>query len=131
MRTFQDLVASRQRWIQEELIPWCRQAGRADLLRAEQEWGDIAGRVDPNATLWTWAWSRFEAITHEGLAGVNETHRIEVTCKDGTQASGYPDGRLSERGQLHLIADAAASEDSAADQAGPFSIDDIAAIRRC
>src|SRR5688572_22456133 len=91
MPDFDDLVASRKRWIAEVLEPWCRGASRKDLLRAAMEWGDIAGRVDENATLWTWAWGRFPDLVYEGLSGVNETREVQVTLKTGEMATGFPD----------------------------------------
>lgn len=124
MTTFDELITSRKRWIDEVLQPWCRQASRKDLMRAAMEWGDIAGRVDENATLWTWAWSRFPALVHEGLAGVNETRAVQVTLKSGESFSGFPDARESTHGQLVLISISGGSE-----SLGPFSIDDIADVQ--
>lgn len=124
MTTFDELVASRKRWIDEVLQPWCRQASRKDLMRAAMDWGDIAGRVDENATLWTWAWSRFPALVHEGLAGVNETSPVQVTLKTGESFSGFPDARESTNGQLVLIPLAGGGQ-----AFGPFSIDDIADVQ--
>jgi hypothetical protein len=123
MPTFDELVASRKRWIENVLQPWCRAAGRKDLLRAAMDWGDIAGRVDENATLWTWAWSRFPELVHEGLSGVNETRPVLVTLKTGETAAGFPDARQSTNGQLVLLASAGGNE-----LLGPFSIDDIARV---
>ncbi len=123
MPTFDDLVASRKAWIEEVLKPWCLEARRQDLIRAELEWGDIAGRVDENATLWTWAWSRFPDLVHEGLSGINETRPVKVTLKSGETATGFPDARQSTRGQLVLIGDARGER-----QWGPVSIDDIAHV---
>lgn len=124
MEKFDELVASRKLWIDEVLQPWCRQACRTDLMRAALDWGDIAGRVDENATLWSWAWSRFPALVHEDLAGVNETSPVQVTLKTGKSFSGFPDARESTNGQLVLIPIAGGSEPM-----GPFSIDDIALIQ--
>ena len=70
--SFEDLAASRRQWIDDVLRPWCRQATLRQLRQAEIEWLDIAGRVDLNATLWTWAWERFACLTHPEMAGVNE-----------------------------------------------------------
>ena len=44
MGTFDQLVASRRRWIDQELAPWCRAAARVDLVKAADEWLDIAGK---------------------------------------------------------------------------------------
>lgn len=123
MATFDELVTSRKRWIDEVLIPWCRAASRKDLVRAAMDWGDIAGRVDENATLWTWAWGRFPELVHEGLSGVNETRPVRVSLKSGEMVSGFPDARQSTNGLLVLIANPPGNE-----RLGPFSIDDIARV---
>src|SRR5687767_6788549 len=78
MKTFAELAASRREWIDAVLRPWCVQASRRDLVLAEMDWGDIAGRVDAEATLWTWAWGRFPELVHEGLSGVSETREVRV-----------------------------------------------------
>lgn len=119
--SFADLVASRKAWIQDSLRVWCRQAARRDLLRAEQEWFDIAGKADPAKTLWPWAWSRFPDLVHEGL-GIDETAEIVATLKSGDTIRGYPDARQSAAGFLVLVGSAGASP--------PLSIDDLAAIER-
>jgi hypothetical protein len=123
MPSFDELVASRKQWIAEVLEPWCRGASRKDLIRAAMEWGDIAGRVDENATLWTWAWKRFPDLVYEGLSGVNETREVVVTLKSGETFSGFPDARQSTLGQLVLI-----SSNRNQKPFGPFSIDDIATV---
>lgn len=125
--TFQDLVDSRKAWIDQFLQPWCRQAGRADLIRAEHEWLDIAGRASADATLWTWAWSRFPDLVCEGLAGVNEAALVQVTLADGRTFTGYPDNRRSRQGVLVLLG---RGPDGRASEFGPFSIDEIAVVRR-
>ena len=84
---------------------------------------DIAGKVDENATLWTWAWSRFPDLVYEGLSGVNETREVTVTLNSGETATGFPDARQSTMGQLVLV-----SSDLRQPQIGPFSIDDIARV---
>jgi hypothetical protein len=127
--TFADLVASRRAWIEETLRPWCVAAPLKELKRAELEWEDIAGKADPKATLWTWAWGRFPAIVHEGLAGVNETHAVRVTLKSGQQHTGYPDNRRSEAGRLVLLTSERIGAGRAA-EIGPIAIDDIASIER-
>lgn len=124
MNTFSDLAASRREWIAEVLIPWSRQASYRDLLEAEQDWGNIAGRVDPEMTLWTWAWSRFPAVIHDGMPGLNETCEVLLKTADGGTAIGYPDRQASSRGQIVLIS---RGEDGF-DQAGPFRIDEITSI---
>lgn len=127
MASFADLAASRREWIENVLKPWCAQASRRDLLNAEAEWGDIAGRVDPAGTLWTWAWGRFPNLVHEGLPGVNETYPVRVTLRDGSSLTGYPDSRRSEQGRLVLVATDAGRDLS---ELGPFSIDEIASVAR-
>jgi hypothetical protein len=122
MQTFADLVASRRQWIDQILIPWCRVASRKDLLRADQDWADIAGKIAPERSLWLWAWSRFPCLFVEGLGGLEESWEVRVTLKDGRTIDGYPDNRSSERGELVL-----STRD---DSAGPFNIDDIASVER-
>lgn len=127
MADFEQLVASRKEWIESVLRPWCVAAPLAELKKAEQEWTDIAGRPAPEATLWTWAWSRFPELVHEGLTGVNETRAVCVTLKSGIRFEGFPDGRRSERGQLWLIqVDEAAPE--RLQEHGPLSIDQIETV---
>mgnify|MGYP000942299374 CR=1 FL=1 len=86
MSSFSELVASRKAWLADVLQPWCRAALRKDLLLAEQEWIDIAGKVDAEKTLWRWAWSRFPELVHESL-GIEETTEVVVTLKTGMNAS--------------------------------------------
>lgn len=126
-QTFDELIASRRAWIDTVLKPWCQQATLRDLRRADEEWGDIAGRVDTEATLWTWAWSRFDALVCPDLPGVNETRPIRVTLKDGRTAVGFPEGRLSCRGELYLIA-VETDDPLAHDELGPFALDDIVSV---
>jgi hypothetical protein len=119
---FDELVASRRSWIDEVLKPWCRRAPLADLKRAELEWSDLAGRIDPLATLWTWAWGRFPDLVHEQLPGVNETNEVRVTLKNGAEHVGFPDNRKSTTGRLVLA--------TRAGEAGPWPIDQIAEAKR-
>lgn len=126
MPTFEELVVSRKQWIEEVLKPWCAAAARKDLRLAEMEWVDIAGKVAPEKSLWTWAWGRFPALVHEELSGIDETAAVTVRLKDGREFSGYPDGRRSERGQLVL----AGGEGGPASECDPISIDEIASVER-
>ena len=135
MNSFADLIASRREWIEQTLKPWCRVAALKDLKRAELEWEDIAGKVDPKATLWTWAWGRFPSIVHEGLAGVDETHAVRVTLKSGQVHLGYPDNRKSDGGRLVLLSTVSTEPGESTGpgrvaEIGPISIDDIAQIER-
>ncbi len=123
MQTFPELAASRREWIHDVLIPWCRRAPRKDLIQAEQEWQDLAGRPAPEMTLWLWAWQRFPALCEEGLTTLNETWPVRVHLRDGRAASGYPDARQSRQGKLLLVADSG-------ELAGPYSIDDIESVER-
>ena len=123
--SFSYLVESRKEWIANVLQPWSVAAKRVDLRLAAEEWNDIAGRVDPNATLWTWAWSRFPDLVHEGLPGVNETCEVRVTLKDGTTGTGFPDGRQTENGALVLVSPIPDSG-----HYGPWSIDDIVSVEK-
>jgi heme-degrading monooxygenase HmoA len=119
--TFAELAASRKGWIHGPLKDWCRRANRKNLLLAEQEWFDIAGKADPAKTLWTWAWSRFPDLVHADL-GLNETTEVVVTVRDGTTHRGYPDARQSLAGRLKLLGTAGESP--------LLSIDDITAVNR-
>jgi hypothetical protein len=122
--TFDELAASRRKWIDEVLKPWCRQAARKELKQVELEWDNLAGSVDTEATLWSWAWSRFPQLVHEGLSGVDESHEVTVTLIDGSSIAGYPDGRKSQQGMLILLCAGATAE------SGPYSIDEIATVER-
>jgi hypothetical protein len=122
MKTFQEMAASRREWIADVLIPWCRQATFGDLREAEHDWINIAGRVDPAATLWTWAWSRFPCLVHERLPGVNETLEVHIVLASGETIVGYPDNRESARGQLILTV---AVADGGFEQSGPHNIDAV------
>ena len=125
--TFDFLVESRKSWIQAVLRPWCQSATLKELKKADQEWFDIAGKADPKATLWTWAWERFPAIVHPDLPGVHETYEVTVTLRDGRSLTGFPDNRATQKGMLVLVgtnpADGLAS-------LGPFCIDDVTAVVR-
>lgn len=124
LSAFAELTASRRAWIQEVLVPWCRTANVPSLVKAELEWGDIAGRVDPQFSLWLWAWSRFPVLYVEGLKGLDETYPVQVTTRDGTTVTGYPDARASSRTQLILV-DAQTGE-----PVGPLKLDRIESIQR-
>jgi hypothetical protein len=126
---FDDLVARRREWIEQVLKPWCRSASLADLKRAELEWADLAGRIDPKATLWTWAWNRFPVLVHERLPGVDETHEVRVTLRNGAAHVGYPDNRKTEGGQLVLLS-TASDANRRLTESGPLSIDEIAKVER-
>jgi len=125
---FSDLVESRKAWIEQVLKPWCRQAARTQLRLAELEWQDIAGRVAPEKSLWAWAWSRFPDLVHEELGGIDESLTVTVTLKNGQTFRGHPDARESQQGQLVLVAKS--PETGRLENYGPFSIDDIAAVRK-
>ena len=123
MKTFEELVKSRREWIDKILIPWCQVASRKDLLLAEHEWQDLAGRPDPEMTLWIWAWRRFPAICHDVQPTINETESVEVTCSDGRQVTGFPDARRSQSGLLFVVSEEGQT-------VGPVSIDDITSIEK-
>jgi hypothetical protein len=122
MTTFQELVDSRKDWIQQVLIPWCRSAALVELRKAAEEWGDIAGRVDPDFSLWLWAWSRFPVLYVEGLRGLDETFEVDVLLRDGRRACGFPDARASRRGLLVLRGSSGTH--------GPFTIDEVQQVAR-
>ncbi len=126
LSAFHALSASRRAWIQEFLIPWCRTANVPSLLKAEMEWGDIAGRIDPQFSLWLWAWSRFPVLYVDGLRGLEESYFVRVTMIDGSQHSGYPDGRSSQRAQL-VIMDRA---DGKTVERGPLRLDQVQSVER-
>lgn len=127
METFSELVASRKAWIAEELIPWCARAKLRDLKLAELEWGDIAGRVDPEKSLWFWAWGRFPALVNSELKGIDEARQVRVALRGGRQVTGFPDARESKQGQLVLLA-RDPGHPRRHQQHGPFSIDEIEAV---
>lgn len=111
MPTFTELVESRKSWIREVLEPWCRKAPVAELRKAAAEWLDIAGKADAEATLWTWAWSRFPGLIYEGLSGINETVAVRVELTDGRVLEGYPNARAGQPWELTIItADGTESE---------------------
>ncbi|HWL07464.1 MAG TPA: hypothetical protein VNQ76_03600 [Planctomicrobium sp.] len=120
---FPELVQSRREWIEQVLVPWCRTASRKDLLLAEQAWPDIAGRPDPQQTLWLWGWQRFPDLCDESLTALNETWPVEVTLRSGGTCTGYPDARQSVRGELVLIA-------LNGSNIGPLLIDEIVSVTR-
>jgi hypothetical protein len=126
--TLDELLASRRAWINDVLKPWCRSATRKELRLAELDWNDIAGKVDSEATLWAWAWSRFPNLVLAELSRIDETRRIAITLRDGSTFEGYPDGRQSRQGQLVLVSRSATNPREEVEH-GPFSIDDVADVR--
>lgn len=127
--TFAHLAASRREWIDSILRPWCTTAARRELLQAEHEWTDVAGKVDPNKTLWFWAWSRFPELVNHELTGIDETGEVTVTLADGREVRGYPDARESLHGELVLLCPAISGR-GRGEFAGPFSLDDVTQVRR-
>src|SRR5712691_9605368 len=127
--TFAELVASRQKWIEEVLKPWCRAAPRKELVQAEQDWPDIAGQVDARATLWVWAWSRFAGLVHDGLPGIDETHLVRITTRDGRVLEGYPDNRESQHGQLRVLCESPPGS-GRQELSDPISIDDVVTVEQ-
>lgn len=121
--TFAHLVTSRKEWLEGQLKPWCQRARQRDLLLAEQEWIDLAGKVDPEKTLWAWAWNRFPDLVHAEL-GIDESHEILVTFTSGETCQGYADARRSHQGKLYLIRSADRAD------VGPFLIDDVQAVTK-
>jgi hypothetical protein len=129
MQTFADLVASRKAWLADVLMPWCAQAGLKDLKRAELEWVDIAGKVDPEKTLWYWAWNRFPDLVNADLVSIDEARKVSVSLRDGRTFTGFPDSRQSKQGQLVIVARDPARP-GRHEEYGPFSIDEVATIVR-
>ena len=121
IKTFEELVISRREWIDTVLIPWCRTASRRDLLLAEHEWTDLAGRPDPEITLWRWAWQRFLHLVHPVHHSLDETQCITVYCTDGRKIRGYPEARMSQAGLLFLVTEGGQT-------VGPINLDDIATV---
>ena len=122
MSHFEELALSRRQWIQDVLIPWCAKAILRDLREAEHDLNNIAGRVDPKATLWSWAWGRFPDLVHDSMPGVNETIEVNVTLRSGESFVGYPDNTKTMGGQLIL---AGRDQDGDMAEFGPFSIDAV------
>ena len=129
METFAELVASRKAWLADVLTPWCARAALQDLKHAALEWVDIAGKVDPDKTLWYWAWSRFPDLVNADLMAIDEARKVMVTLRDGRTITGFPDSRQSRQGQLVLVARDPARP-GRHEEHGPFSLDEIAAISR-
>ena len=127
--TFAELVASRQKWIEEVLKPWCLAAPWKELFQAEQDWPDIAGQVDPQTTLWAWAWSRFPGLVHDGLPGIDETHLVRVSTRDGRVFEGYPDNRESQHGKLKVLREMPFGS-GRHELSDPISIDDVVTLER-
>jgi hypothetical protein len=127
MHTFADLVSSRKAWLADVLIAWCVQAQLKDLRLAELEWGDIAGKVDPEKTLWYWAWSRFPELVNADMQSIDEARRVTVTLIDGSAFTGNPDSRKSKQGRLVLVGRDPANP-RRSEEYGPFSIDEIARV---
>ncbi|MFV0445330.1 MAG: hypothetical protein ACK5Q5_17270 [Planctomycetaceae bacterium] len=122
MSDFQDLIDSRKSWIAEVLIPWCRQAELPELRKAADEWFDIAGRIEPDFSLWLWAWSRFPCLYVEGLQGLDETYEVHVTLRDGRRFQGFPNARESRRGVLVL--------QTLTGPEGPWRLDEVQSVER-
>lgn len=128
LNTFEDLAEARRGWIASVLKPWCKSATRTELLKADAEWLDIAGKVDSDATLWSWAWERFPVLTHPDLSLVDETHEVSVLLNDGSTQTGFPDSRRSQRGELVLVRRDLAT--GATLLTTPMSIDAIQSVNR-
>ncbi len=126
LTAFHALTASRRAWIADFLVPWCRTANVPSLLKAELEWGDIAGRVDPQFSLWLWAWSRFPVLYVDGLRGLEESFLVQVTLHSGSLHVGYPDSRASQRSLLVLVD----REHGQTVERGPFRLDQVQAVER-
>jgi len=131
LHTYTELVASRKAWIDNVLRPWCEQAGYKDLQLAEGDWPNLAGKVDPQKTLWYWAWSRFPELVHPEISDIDETHALEMELKTGEIHTGYPDARESLHGKL-VIQRAGAAPDTSANPSllKRVTIDEIATVRR-
>lgn len=130
MNTFAELAASRRAWLDDILKPWCQTASRRDLLLAEHEWTDVAGKVDPVKTLWCWAWGRFPGLVNQELQGIDETTVVRVSLRDGRTVSGFPDARESQHGELYLLG-RDSSQSSRTIMLGPFTIDEVLAVEKC
>lgn len=123
---FVSLVESRKHWIQHVLRPWCRFASVAELRLAALNWGDLAGQISPDATLWPWAWERFEGVIHTEL-GFDESRQWNVSLRNGSEISGYINGRLSRGEQIVLVYRDGHSQELTT--TSPISLDEISSIR--
>ena len=126
---YSDLVVSRKAWLDNVLRPWCFQAGYKDLLLAEGEWQNLAGKVEPQKTLWYWAWSRFPELVHPDISDINETHALTVELKNGDQYTGFPDARESLHGKL-VIQLTEQTDKGMANTQKQFKIDEIHTVQR-
>ncbi|MFO1095059.1 MAG: hypothetical protein U0992_17395 [Planctomycetaceae bacterium] len=64
--------------------------------RRRQEWLDIAGTADPHkASGWPPGTERFPVLFVDDLGGLEETYRVTVTLRDGSQHQ--PTGRARSR----------------------------------
>lgn len=122
---FVSLVESRKHWIQHVLRPWCRFASVAELRLAALNWGDLAGQISPEATLWPWAWERFEGVIHTEL-GFDESRQWNVSLCNGSEVSGYINGRLSRGEQIVLVYRDCHSQELTT--TSPISLDEISSI---
>ncbi|MEM9704388.1 MAG: hypothetical protein AAF907_18245 [Planctomycetota bacterium] len=113
---FTKLVESKRAWLEEVLKPWCRTADLAALRLAEANWIDLAGNVDPQKTLWLWAWGRFEGVVSEELEGFEESLALRLTLKSGETVVGFPDGRASRAEGIVLIAEDGSTATAALDE---------------
>ena len=124
--TYAELVQSRRTWLSHELEGWCRRATVAELQLAEVEWPDLAGRINPDVTLWRWAWSRFPGLVHAEL-GLDESRLVSLQLKDGRCFVGYPNSRRSQKNLLTIYGQA--DEQQPWEDHGPFSLDEIHSLR--
>ena len=77
--------------------------------------------------MWAWAWSRFLSLVCEDLPGIEETHLVRVTTRDGRTFDGFPDNRESRHGKLRLLCETSPNSGQH-ELSEAISIDDIVAV---
>ena len=71
--------------------------------------------------------SDLPALVNQELQGIDETTAVRVSLRDGRVASGFPDARESQHGELYLLGlDPGQPRKSIL--LGPFTIDDVVTV---
>lgn len=65
----------------------------------------------------------------EGMPGIEETHLVRVTTRDGQTFDGYPDNRESRHGKLRLLCETSPGS-GRHELSEAISIDDVGSVER-